>query len=323
MHHLASLATIGPIAVVLIASAAAQSENWPSKPVRIVVPLAPGGTSDTLGRTMAQQLETRLNGKFYIENRPGAGGVIGATYVAEQAPDGYTLGISGIGSHVIAPAIKANVGFDPMKSFTHIAFLGGAPTALVAHPSLGVATVNELIERARRDKLTYASSGAGTHGHLIGEFFARKAGIGFGHIPYRGASAGLQDLIAGHVPFALITLSTAAPQIRAGTVKAIAITSAARLAQFPDVPTFAEAGYPDLVALTWFALSGPADLPRPLVIKLNEAAVQAMTSPAVAKQLESETIQTQKMNADEFTAFVQTEINRWAPIARSTGVKPQ
>jgi tripartite-type tricarboxylate transporter receptor subunit TctC len=323
MHRFNRLAMMAAIAAMPFAPAAAQVDNWPSKPVRIVVPLAPGGTSDTLGRTLAQQLDTKLNAKFYVENRPGAGGVIGAAYVAEQAPDGYNLGISGIGSHVIAPAINPSVGFDTMRSFTHIAFLGGAPTALIVHPSLGVASVKDFVERARKGNLSYASSGTGTHGHLIGEYFQRQAGIALGHIPYRGASAALQDLIAGHVPAAFITLSTAAPQIRAGTVKAIAITSATRLAQFPDIATFTEAGYPDLVALTWFALSGPAGLPRPIVAKLNDATVQAMTSPAVAKQLETETIQTQRMSAEQFSAFVQAEIDRWTPIAKSTGVKPQ
>jgi tripartite-type tricarboxylate transporter receptor subunit TctC len=316
MHHLARLVMMAPIAVILLVPAAAQPDIWPNKPVRIVVPLAPGGTSDMLGRTIAQQLDTKLNAKFYVENRPGAGGIIGAAYVAEQASDGYNLGISGIGSHVIAPAINSNVGFDPMKSFTHIAFLGGAPTALIAHPSLGIANVKELVERApgqaalclvrRRhsrpsDRRIFRAQGRPRPYPLSGRQ-RRPAG------PHRRTCSGRLD----HA----VDRGSADPcRHREGHRHHVGRAPGT----IPHIPTFAEAGYPDLVALTWFALSGPARLPRPIVVKLNEATVQAMTSPAV----ETETIQTQKMNAEEFTAFVQAEIDRWTPIALSTGVKPQ
>jgi len=303
--------------------ALAQSDVWPARPVRIVSFLAPGGLSDTLARILAQHFEARLNGKFLVENRSGGGGVIGAAQVAEQPPDGYTLGISGVGSNVIAPAINPAVKFDPMKSFTHIAFLGGAPTALVVHPGSGISSLGEFVERARsKGGLQFGSAGAGTQGHLIGELFRRDAGIELTHVPYRGANPVLADLVAGHVPAGFITISSAAQHVRAGTLKALAVTSAQRLAQFPNVPTFAEAGHRDLVALTWFALCAPAGLPKAIVTKLNEAAVQIMTSPAVTKQLEAEAIQVLKLDAEAFTAFVQSEIARWGPIAKKVTAQP-
>jgi len=319
-----SLLLVAIAALGLAPGALAQSDAWPARPVRIVSFLAPGGLSDTLARILAQHLEARLGGKFLVENRSGGGGVIGAAQVAEQPPDGYTLGISGVGSNVIAPAINANVKFDPMKSFTHIAFLGGAPTALVVHPGAGMSSLREFVERARsKGGLQFGSAGAGTQGHLIGELFRRDAGVELTHVPYRGAIPVVADVIAGHVPAGFVTISSAAQHVRAGTLKALAVTSAERLAQFPDVPTFAEAGYRDLVALTWFALCAPAGLPKTIVTKLNEAAVQIMTSPAVTKQLEAESIQVLKMDAEAFTAFVRAEIDRWAPIAKKVAVQPQ
>ena len=305
-------------------AALAQPDAWPARPVRIVSFLAPGGLSDTLARILAQHLEARLGRKFLVENRSGGGGVIGAAQVAEQPPDGYTLGISGVGSNVIAPAINANVKFDPMKSFTHIAFLGGAPTALVVHPGSGMSSLREFVERARsKGGLQFGSAGAGTQGHLIGELFGRDAGVELTHVPYRGAIPVVADVIAGHVPAGFVTISSAAQHVRAGTLKALAVTSAERLVQFPGVPTFAESGYRDIVALTWFALCAPAGLPKTIVTKLNEAAVQIMTSPAVTKQLEAESIQVLKMDPEAFTAFVQGEIDRWAPIAKKVAVQPQ
>jgi tripartite-type tricarboxylate transporter receptor subunit TctC len=305
-------------------AALAQPDAWPARPVRIVSFLAPGGLSDTLARILAQHLEARLGGRFLVENRSGGGGVIGAAQVAEQAPDGYTLGISGVGSNVIAPAINANVKFDPMKSFTHIAFLGGAPTALVVHPGSGISSLGEFVGRARwRGGLQFGSAGTGTQGHLIGELFRRDAGVELTHVPYRGAIPVVADVIAGHVPAGFVTISSAAQHVRAGTLKALAVTSAERLAQFPDVPTFAESGYRDIVALTWFALCAPAGLPKTIVTKLNEAAVQIMISPAVTKQLEAEAIQVLKMDPEAFTAFVQAEIERWTPIAKKVAVQPQ
>jgi tripartite-type tricarboxylate transporter receptor subunit TctC len=309
------------IAAIPFADVAA-AQDWPARPTRIVSFLAPGGLSDMLARILAQNFETKFKTQFFVENRTGGGGVIGASLVAEQPPDGATLGISGIGSNVIAPAMNPNVGFDPIKSFTHIAFLGGAPTALVINPSVPAANLAEFTALARtKGGLQFGSSGSGTHGHLIGELFKRQAKLDLVHIPYRGANPVMTDLIAGHVPAAFVTISSATEQLRAGKIRALAVTSSARLKQFPDLATFAEAGFPDLVALTWFALAGPAGMPPNVVTKINAAAVETMASPAVTGQLENESIEVLRLSAADFTAFVQRELERWGPLAKAVGSK--
>jgi len=308
--------------LALLAADVAAAQEWPTKPTRIVSFLAPGGLSDMLARVLAQNFETKFKTQFFVENRTGGGGVIGANLVAEQPPDGSTLGISGIGSNVIAPAMNPSVGFDPIKSFTHIAFLGGAPTALVVNPSLPAANLAEFVALARgKGGLQFGSSGSGTHGHLIGELFKRQANLDLVHIPYRGANPVMTDLIAGHVPAAFVTISSATEQLRAGKIRALAVSSRERVKQFPDLPTFAEQGFPDLVALTWFALAGPAGMPPNVVTKINEAAVETMGSPAVTRQLENESIEVLRLSASDFTAFVQREVERWAPLAKAVGGK--
>jgi len=308
--------------LAILCADVAAAQDWPTKPTRIVSFLAPGGLSDMLARILAQNFETKFKSQFFVENRTGGGGVIGANLVAEQPPDGSTLGISGIGSNVIAPAMNPSVGFDPIKSFTHIAFLGGAPTALVVNPSLPAANLAEFVALARaKGGLQFGSSGSGTHGHLIGELFKRQANLDLVHIPYRGANPVMTDLIAGHVPAAFVTISSATEQLRAGKIKALAVSSSARVKQFPDVPTFAEQGFPDLVALTWFALAGPAGMPPSVVTKINEAAVETMGSPVVTRQLENESIEVLRLNAADFTAFVQREVERWGPLAKAVGGK--
>jgi tripartite-type tricarboxylate transporter receptor subunit TctC len=308
--------------IALSLACPSSAQDWPTRPTRIVSFLAPGGLSDMLARILAQNLEAKFKSSFFVENRTGGGGVVGASLVAEQPPDGATLGISGIGSNVIAPAMNPSVGFDALKSFTHIAFLGGAPTVLVVNPSVPAKNLAELAALARaKPGLQFGSSGAGTHGHLIGELFKRQAGLDLVHIPYRGANPVMTDLIAGHVPAAFVTISSATEQLRLGKIRALAVTSSTRLKQFPDLPTFAEQGFPDLVALTWFALAGPAGMSPSVVTKINEAAVEIMASPAVARQLEHESIEVLKMNAADFTAFVQREIERWGPFAKAVGGK--
>jgi tripartite-type tricarboxylate transporter receptor subunit TctC len=194
---------------------------------------------------------------------------------------------------------------------------------LVVHPSLPANNLSEFAALAReKSGLQFGSSGSGTHGHLIGELFKRKAALDLVHIPYRGANPVMTDLIAGHVPAAFVTISSATEQLRAGKIRALAVTSDARLKQFPDLPTFAEAGYPDLVALTWFALAGPAGMTPNVVTKINAAAVEIMAQPAVARQLEHESIEVLKMSATEFTGFVKGEVDRWGPLAKAVGGKP-
>jgi tripartite-type tricarboxylate transporter receptor subunit TctC len=304
----------------------APAQDWPTKPVRIIVPYAPGGSADTLGRIAAEQLSETFKQQFIVENKPGAGGVLGSTQVARAPADGYTLGVSGIATHTIAPAINPNVSYDPIKDFTHIALLGGPPIVFVLHPTVKANTIKEFEEivRGSKDKkLSYGSPGAGTHGHLMAEAWLKKAGLDMEHIAYKGASGAMTDLIGGHIPASSNTLATAAPHIRAGAARGIGVTSANRLKAFPDVPTFAEAGYPDLVGITWFAISGPKGLPKEVVEKLNKEIVRIMGLPEVQERLARDEIVTEPLNADQFAKFVAEEAAKWGPIAKASGAQPE
>jgi len=297
----------------------APAQAWPNRPVRLIVPFAPGGSADTLGRLVAQELTARIGQSFVVENRAGAGGVLGSQMIARSAPDGYGYVISGIASHVVAPAVNANVGFDPIRDFTHVAFLGGPPTVLLVHAELPARSLAEFVALARSRPLSYGSPGAGTHGHLFGVAFERAAGIRMEHIPYRGAGAALADLIAGTVPVGSITLSTALGGIRAGQFRVLAVTTPRRHALLPEVPTYAEQGF-DIVGMTWFGLSGPAGLPEPVVTMLNREVVRFMTGPRMRERLDADAMETAGMSPADFTRFIEAEIARWTPVARGAGL---
>ena len=296
---------------------AVHAHAWPDRPVRIIVPFAPGGSADLLGRLVAQHLK----GSFVVENRPGAGGVLGSELVAKAQPDGYTLVVSGIASHAIAPALPQGTPYDPVKDFTHIALFGGPPAVLAVNPSLEAKDLREFVALAKSKPLSYGSPGNGTQGQLVAELFKRTAGIDLQHIPYKGASGAVTDLIAGHIPVISTTLTTAASQIRAGRARALAISAPMRLADFPDIPTFTELGYPALVATVWFSLSGPANMPAEIVERLNAEVNQALDLPEVRERLKPEGIVPQRLTAKEFTGFVADEVQRWAPVVRASGAK--
>lgn len=293
--------------------------NWPTKPVRIVVPYAAGGSSDTLGRAIGLHLQTVFKQPFVIDNRPGGGGTIGSSQVAKTPPDGYTLVVSGIGSHVIAPVEVKTL--QPLADFTHIAMLGGPATVLVVHPSMEVNTLKEFVALVQQQPggLTWGSPGQGTHGELIGQLFAQKARYAQTHIGYKGAAPAVADLAGGQIPAAFITYTSASSFIRSGKIKALAITSPKRSADLPGVPTFAEAGYPELNATTWFSLSGPPGMPPALVEKINAEVRRGMKSEPVRKLMEQEGIESQDWDAPTFTRYVQSEIDRWTPLVKSLG----
>lgn len=298
----------------------ALSQTWPAKPVRVIVPFAAGGTSDNLGRIVAQKLSGAFKQPFVVENRGGAGGVIGSELVSKASPDGYTLVVSGVASHVVVTALS-KVPYDPLKDFTHIALFGGPPSVFAVHPSVPVRSLKEFIALAKASpaKYSYGSPGNGSHGHLVGEVFKKLAGIEMMHIPYKGGGPAVGDLIAGHVPAASTTLSSAAGQIRAGKAHGLAISSAARLPDHPGIATFREMGYPDLVATIWFGLSGPAGLPQEIVQRLNAEVRRALQMPDVRERLRPEGIEPGNLDHQQYTAFVAEELKRWVPILRSTG----
>lgn len=306
-----------------VAAHGAAAQAWPAKPVRIIAPFAPGGSADTLGRIVAQKLTEHLKENFVVENRPGAGGALGSDIVAKAAPDGYTLVVSGIASHVLAPAVQGTP-YDPVRDFTHIALFGGPPAVLAVNPQLKVKDLREFVALAKSKPgaISYGSPGNGTQGQLVAELFKQRAGVDLQHVPYKGASAAVADLIAGHIPSVSTTLTTAATQIRAGRAIGLAISAEARLPEFPDVPTFAEMGYPDIVATVWFSLSGPANMPADIVTKLNAEVNRALQLADVRERLKPEGIVPTPMDPRAFSAFVAAEVKRWAPIVKASGAKP-
>jgi len=306
------------LAIALAAASipAAHALDWPTRPVRIVAPSTPGGAADLFGRLLAEHLSVLLKERFYVDNRPGGGGLIGAAFVAHAEPDGYTFVTSSIAYHAIEPAASLNPGFDPIRDATHIAYIGGPPNVFIVNPALGVHTLPELVARARARSLDFVSPGLGTLGHLLVEEFARDAGIKLQHIPHKGAAQAMVDLLAGTVPFGTMTWSSALGQIRAGKVIPIAVSSKGRVAEFPDVPTLAESGYPELVARTWFALSGPAGVPGEIVDRLNRAVAEVLALPDVKVRLDRDAIEREPMTPAQVTAFVGSEVAKWGPIAR-------
>lgn len=311
------------LSILLLFNVTAWAQAWPAKPVRIIAPFAPGGSADTLGRLVAQKLTEVFKENFVVENRPGAGGVIGSDYVAKAAPDGYTLVVSGVASHAVAPALPRGTPYDPIKDFTHIALFGGPPAVLVVNPNVPAKDLGEFVALLKKEpgKYSYGSPGNGTHGQLVAELFKQLARVDMQHVPYKGASGAVADLIAGHIPAASTTLSTAAGQIHAGKARALAISTAQRLPDYPNVPTYAELGYKDLVAVIWFSLSGPARLPADIVQRLNAEVRKALEAPDVRQRLRPEGIEPGRLDAREFQAFVESEVRRWAPVVKASGAK--
>jgi len=317
------LAAAIAVAMVCVATGAAVAADWPARPVRIIAPSTPGGAADMFGRLLCDHFSETFHERCFVENRAGAGGLIGTAATAQAAPDGYTLTTSSTAYHVIAPVVSPNPGFDPIRDFTHIAYIGGPPNVFVVNPALGVRSLKELVELGRRgESIDYVSPGVGTLGHLLAESFAQKSGIKLQQIMTKGASQGMMDIISGTVNLGTMTWTSALSQIRAGKVIPIAVSSKGRVPEFPDVPTLAELGYPDLVANTWFALSGPAGVPDDIVRKLHRAVAQVLELPDVRQRLDQDAIEREPMTPEELTAFITREVAKWGPIARKF-VRPQ
>ena len=301
----------------------AQSE-YPDKPIRMVVPYAPGGSADTLGRLIARHLQEAFKQTVVIENKGGAGGIIGSREVAKAVPDGYTLVVSGIGSHVIAP-VDSPGSFEPMKDFTHVALLAGPPLGMVVNAELPVRDVKGFIAyvQANPKGLSWGSPGQGTHGHLTGELFRQANKLNMVHISYKGAGPAVADLLGNQIPAAFMTLSSSNAHVDTGRLRLLAVSSAKRVAAYPLVPTLAELGFPQLTGTTWFSISGPAGMPAGVVERLNGEIRRGMQSAAVSKVLVAESMETMDLDAAAFTRFVTAEIARWTPAVRSLAVGPR
>jgi tripartite-type tricarboxylate transporter receptor subunit TctC len=307
----------------LVASmAGSTSQEWPDRPVRIIVPFAAGGSGDTTARVVAQHLAAAFKQQFIVENRPGASGILGTQAFLSAPPDGYTIGMTNLSSLSLVPMINPVGTYHPLNDFTHIAYIAGAPVVLAANPKTGVKTLKDFITYANTpgNSFTFASSGVGSDGHLMGQAIALSTKIKMEHVPYKATAQALTDIVAGHVPFSTFTLSSTAPFLRANTLNGIAVTSPERMPDFPDVPTFKELGHPELVGTTWFSLSGPVNLPPDIVDKLNREVTAAVTSPEVQARFRRDGFIAQPMSAANFTKFVASENAKWKPIVESAGL---
>ncbi len=298
------------------------AQSWPAKPVRIVNTFAPGGTADVLARMVADQLAATFKQQFYVETRAGATGLIGLRSVMATEPDGYNLVLSTQSLLVTIPIMNPSVGYDPKRDLTNIAYIGGSPIVFLVSPSGGMKTFADFMARAKAsDKpLTYSSSGLGGNGHLMTEFFGQRAGVKVEHVPYKGASQGLVDLIGGHIDFSAQTVSSAASYMRSGTLIPLANTADARLSDYADLPTLKELGYPELVATTWFSISAPANLPLEIAERINRAIVAGLATPEVQQRMRRDGLLSQPMSMAEFDAFIAFEAARWKPVIERAGL---
>ena len=315
-------AVLAPVACVAGVSArpASATAGWPSQPIRLVVPFAPGGTTDLAARVVAQGLQERLGQPLVIENRPGAGATLGSALVAAAAPDGHTLVMSNVASHAIAPALYRDLRYDPVRDFAHVGLITSNPSAFVSNPGFGgrgLADVARLSREAPRG-LDVASSGSGSSNHLLIVQFERATGARLNHVPYRGAGPAMTDVIAGVVPLMSDSLPSAAGHVRAGSVRALGVSSAERHPAFPEVPTFREQGV-DLVSSSWFGLSAPAGTPEAVVSRLNAALNAVLAAPAARDRLAELGGRAGALSPEEYTAFVRSEVEHWGPLVRASG----
>ena len=315
-------------ALVLAAPTLQAQTAWPSKPVRIVVPFAPGGTTDILARAMAPELSRAFGQSFIVENRAGAGGNVGAEVVAKSPADGYTLLMGTVGTHGINKALYARLPYDPQKDFAPITLVAGVPNVMVMNAdkarALGINTVADFIRYAKANpgKLSMASSGNGTSIHLAGELFKSRTGIFMTHIPYRGSGPALLDLVAGNTDVMFDNLPSALPQIKAGKLKAFAVTSAERSAAVPELPTIAEAaGLKGFDASSWFGLLAPAGTPVDIITRIQQETAKALASPAVKEKLLAQGAIPGGNTPQEFARMIDAEHIKWAGVVKASGAK--
>ena len=303
-----------------------QAQTWPNKTIRWIVGFAPGGGTDIVARALAQKVSEQLGQPVIIENRAGAAGTIGADVVAKAAPDGYTFLLGHANSNAIAPFVLAKIPFDPVADFTPITYIGYVPNVLVVHPAVNAKSVEELIELAKREpgRLTYASSGVGSTQHLAGALFNKLAGTTMVHVPYKGSGQAIVDLIGGQVNMNFDTMPPVLEQIRAGKIRALAISTPQRLPQLADVPTFEEKNIRGFDVTNWYSLMGPKALPREIVMRMDEAVKKAMADPAIRTQLEAQGVQFGGARTpEEFATFLRAELTKYARLVKELGVTAQ
>jgi len=312
------LAHAALVGMLLCAATGAAAQTYPSRPVRVVIPLGTGGTTDVPGRIVAQRLSEALGQQFIVENKTGAGGTIGADFVAKSKPDGYTLLLTAT-PHVITANLYKNLPYNALSDFAPVTRIASGPYVLTVHPSLGVNSVRELIALAKKQpgKIDYASSGNGSAQHLVGALFAHMAGIELSHVPYKGSSQAQQDLVAGMVKVGFPGTPIVIPHVKSGRLKALAVTTAQRSPHMPDVPTIAEAGVPGYEALVW--VLAPAGTPREIVTKLNSEIGKLLRAPDVQQLLASSGVDPTPTTPEEFGVYLKSEYDKWGKVVRDSG----
>ena len=302
---------------------AASAQTYPSRPIRLVVPLSPGGFADTPARMLAPRLSEQLGRPVFIENKPGAGGTIGAEFVAKSAPDGHTLLVTG-STHLISSHLYKKLPYDALKDFTHITMMASGPYVLVVNPQkLPVASVKELIAAAKSQpgKIDYASSGNGSSQHLVGALFNSMAGVKLNHVPYKGSGPAMQDLLAGEVGVSFAGVPNVLGNVRGGRLKALAVTTPKRWVELPDVPTMNEAGVSGYEATLWLSISGPAGMPKDLVQRLTIEIAKALKDPDLQSKFREAGVEADSMSGDELLRYMHSEDAKWGKVVKDTGAK--
>jgi tripartite-type tricarboxylate transporter receptor subunit TctC len=314
------------LAMALVAGLGrAAAQDYPNRPITLVVPFPPGGSTSIVARTVSDKMSEVLGQSIVIDNRGGAGGTVGSRAVSKSAPDGYTILLGYTGTLAIGPTLYGNVGYDPRKDFEPIGRIGTAPNTLVVHPSLPVHSVAELIAygKANPGKLNYGSAGIGTVSHVCGEYFATAAGVTLTHIPYKGTGPAITDLLGGHIPMAFAPIPATHENAQAGKLRMLAVTSAVRSTLLPDVPTIAESALPGFEAVLRYGLVAPPGTPRPMIEKLNAALNAALASPDVRARLAIDGAEPLPGTPAEYAADIDREEAQWSKVVKASGAKAE
>jgi tripartite-type tricarboxylate transporter receptor subunit TctC len=311
------------VAVVLSSALASFAQDWPSKPVKIVVAFAPGGAADLFARMLTAELSNTFRQQFYVENIAGSAGAIASGQVSRALADGYTILIGGAGPLLTSPAINPNVAYDTLRDFTHIAMIAGDRQVLVSNPASDLKTFADVTRLGRQNALTIGSPGTGSLGHLTIEQIKRETGISLQHVPFRSAGESMTAVLGGHIKLAIQTFSSAVEQMRAGKVIGLAVTSSERVPAFKNLPTFAECGLRDVGGVAWFWLAAPANLSADIVAKLNNEVRRILKLPDIRQRFESNALVTMNVDSAALTAFIAQEVAIWGPLAKEIGLRVQ
>jgi tripartite-type tricarboxylate transporter receptor subunit TctC len=306
--------------LALVFSSQGFAQSWPQRPIRLVVPLSPGGFADTPARLLAPKLSAALGRQVFIENRPGAGGTIGANEVAKSAPDGYNLLLTGT-PHVVGPWLYKNLQYDALKDFNHFALVASGPYILVVNPQLGVGSVRELIAAAKAapGKIDYASSGNGSAQHLVSSLFASMAGIELNHIPYKGSGPAMQDMVSGQVKVSFAGIPNVLSHLKAGRLRALAVSTAKRWPELPEVQTVAEAGVPGYEATLWLNLAAPAGTPADIIKRLVDETQKALQDPELQKSFQNSGVEATFAGPEATITYMRSEYEKWGRVVKQTG----